>query len=552
MRPVRLWSGLVLVAYVVCHLANHALALVSIDAAEAGRRVHGKIWAGDVGFSLLSLALGAHFVVALVGLLQRGTLRMPAWQWLQHGLGFAIPTFLFAHVALTKIAHLQHGVTASYVVMTRFYFDVDPVGGALMVVFVVVAWTHGCVGLHYWLRIRAWYARARAALMVGAVLLPTFALLGIWSTWREILAVKDDPARWAALAHGWVFHPADAPAFANEVGTSAFLSVVASLLVVGVVRGVRAFAARRAGAFTVTYDSGQRVPALPGTTILEASRKAGVPHAAVCGGRGRCSTCRVRVGSSSTCLVAPSADELRVLERVGAPPNVRLACQARPVADVLVSPLVPSTLQADRALHPPPMEGQEKEIAILFADLRGFTKLSERKLPFDLVYILNRYCAAMGEAVAEAGGQVDKFIGDGVMALFGVDDGPDEGCRRAVAAARSMAQRMVDLNAVLAHDLKEPLRIGIGIHVGHAIVGEIGWGTARSMTAIGDAVNTASRLESATKDLGVQLLLSADVARRAGVDGAAHTRHEIEVRGRDEKLLVVAVANARDLAQTPR
>src|SRR6185436_18045659 len=98
--------------------------------------------------------------------------------------------------------------------------------------------------------------------------------------------------------------------------------------------------------------------------------------------------------------------------------------------------------------------------------LRSFTQLSEKKLPYDLVFLLNRYFAETGHAVETAGGRIDKFIGDGVMALFGLDSGVEAGCREALAAAKAMSERMVSLNHALAHDVPEPLKIGIGVHTG--------------------------------------------------------------------------------------
>jgi len=299
----------------------------------------------------------------------------------------------------------------------------------------------------------------------------------------------------------------------------------------------------------LTYPDGKRISVVLGTTILEASRGAGIPHASVCGGRGRCSTCRVRIaGGGLEALTAPSEEESRVLGRIGASPNVRLACQTRPSADLEVTPLLPPA-PAMREVGPKPgyLQGEEREIAILFADLRDFTSLSEDKLPFDVVFILNRYFAAMGLAVEESGGRVDKFIGDGVMALFGVETDRKRGCVDALSAARRMSERLLEINAALKHDLGQPLRIGIGIHTGAVIVGEMGYGRAVSVTAIGDAVNTASRLEAMTKDLGAQLVVSDPVARIAEVDLGAFPLQEIEVRGRARPLEVRVVKNALSL-----
>jgi adenylate cyclase len=290
------------------------------------------------------------------------------------------------------------------------------------------------------------------------------------------------------------------------------------------------------------------VEIVPGVSVLEASRMAGIVHASVCGGRGRCSTCRIRVVGPHEAIPMPAPEEVKVLQRVSAAPDVRLACQLRPGGDLRVTPLLPGTAQArDGFRRPAYLHGVEREITILFADLRAFTRLSESKLPYDLVFLLNRYFTEMGHAVEAAGGRIDKFIGDGVMALFGLDSDVEAGCREALAAARGMSERMQVLNDALVHDIAEPLRIGIGIHTGPAIVGEMGYGTAVSVTAVGDSVNTASRIEGLTKDYACELVVSEAVVRRAGIDLGAAPRHEIEIRGRVERLVVRTLSSARDL-----
>ncbi len=302
----------------------------------------------------------------------------------------------------------------------------------------------------------------------------------------------------------------------------------------------------------VRLDYGERrsVTQPAGLSILEISRVAGIPHASVCGGRGRCSTCRVRISGDDRHRLPPaSPEEAKVLARIGAPANVRLACQLRPPPGhyrvALLLPAAAGPVEAYR--RQPQAHGGERYIAVLFADIRGFTTISEGKLPYDVVFLLNRYFRATGQAVEAAGGRLDKFIGDGVMAIFGLNQEPQVACRQALDAARRMALALADLNEAMSGDLDVPLRIGIGIHAGPAIVGEMGYARAAQITAIGDTVNTASRLESMTKEFAVELVVSQELLDRAGIDLGEAPRHEVEIRGRQGRLSVRAIAKAAEL-----
>ena len=238
-----------------------------------------------------------------------------------------------------------------------------------------------------------------------------------------------------------------------------------------------------------------------------------------------------------------------MLKRVGGAANVRLACQLRPTCGLSVVPLLPATAATlDAFPHVEDFAGQELEVCVLFADLRGFTRFSEHKLPYDIVFFLNRYFESMNRAVDEAGGIANQFTGDGVMALFGVESGPAQGCRDALNAAEAMVDALAKMSVEFAGELEGPLQMGIGIHVGGAVVGKMGRGSATYLTAIGDTVHVASRLQELTKQYQCQLIISQPAATQAGLDVARFPRHEITVRNRTDPIAIYVVGNVDWLA----
>ena len=553
-RRLRLASGLVMLAYVTTHFVNHSLGLISVQAMDRALVEIYKYWASPLGGVLLYGAFATHYCLALWALWLRRSLKMPVAEATQLVLGFSIPFFLTDHVLHTRVADTFYGADVGYyATVLHSYFVTNPLRGVMQLVVLVIAWVHAMIGLWFWLRLKPWYPRWQPILYALALLLPTLAILGFFEGGRQIAALAEDPAWVAQLAQE---HPSATPADAariDEMVVWVRYAFVAALVAVLAARLARSRWQRRRGIVRLTYPSGRVVQIVRGVSVLEASRMAGIPHASVCGGRGRCSTCRIKVDGPQDALLPPAPEEVKVLRRVGAAPDVRLACQLRPQGDLRVTPLLPASAQASAGFRRPGyLHGAEREIAILFADLRSFTQLSEKKLPYDLVFLLNRYFAETGHAVEAAGGRIDKFIGDGVMALFGLDTGVEAGCREALAAARQMSERMEALNRALVHDISEPLRIGIGIHTGPAIVGEMGYGSAVSVTAVGDSVNTASRIEGLTKTYACELVISDAVALRAGIDLGAAPRHEIEIRGRVERLVVRAFVSARDLPVVQR
>jgi len=546
-RRLRLGTGLVLFGYVSTHLLNHAVGLLSLEALEVARRVFVWFWRLPPLTIALYGSLLIHLTLAFVALYRRRSLRMPLSEAAQLLLGLAIPPLLLIHILGTRVAHTVYGLEDLYTYVLLVQWVFAPGYALQQVVVLTIAWVHACIGLHFWLRLRPWYPRFLPYLYSAALLIPVLAMIGFGVAGRTVLIMSQDPAWMRRAAEAIRFPPAAASTEIDRLEgilKLGFFGLIGGTLAA---RLVRDWLNRGKGA-TLTYPDGRAVSLQPGMTVLEASRASGIPHASVCGGRGRCSTCRVRLGRGAESLPPPTAEEQKVLDRVSAPPKVRLACQIRPAKDLEVSPLLPPTASPKEALRRPSyVAGMEKEIVILFADLRGFTRLSEHKLPFDVVFLLNRYFTEMGRAIEDAGGRVDKFIGDGIMALFGIDTTPEAGARTALIAAKRMGENLAALNRALSADLSEPLRIGLGIHLGQTIVGEMGYARAVGVTAIGDAVNTASRLESLTKEFKAELVVSEAVERASGADLTRFDRHEIEIRGRTTSLPVRVVPHLADL-----
>ncbi|MBS0517557.1 MAG: adenylate/guanylate cyclase domain-containing protein [Proteobacteria bacterium] len=547
---LRLWSGYVLLFYVTTHLLNHALGLISLRVLEDGRHWFVLIWHSLPGQIVLYSALLLHLTLAFWALLRRRTLRLSPWEWTQFVLGMSIIPFGTLHVVGTRIAHDYFGVETGYPWVLGSLVTGTWLGVVRQFGLVLVVWIHACIGIHFAWRLRPWYATWLPLFYAVALLVPAAGLGGAAIALRDFADLARQPGFLDNVFD--VVHAPNSEDIAALYALSDDLVAIAAALLVASfgARPLRDLWERRAGVVQLTYGENRTVSAPTGLSILEMSRFGGIPHASVCGGRGRCSTCRVRIGGPDRALLPPpSPEEQKVLARIGAPENVRLACQLRPPPGrYRVTPLLPASSGPVEAYRRQPQaHGGERFVAILFADIRGFTSISEGRLPYDVVFLLNRYFRATGQAVQAAGGRLDKFIGDGVMAIFGLNTDPQTACRQALDAAQRMSAALDDLNEALSGDLDQPLRIGIGLHAGPAIVGEMGFERVSSLTAIGDTVNTASRLETLTKEFGVELVVSQDLLDRAGVQLPTAPDHEVEIRGRQSRLTVRAVARAIDL-----
>ena len=548
-RQVRIACGLVMFSYLLSHFTNHALGNFSYETMQAALWYHIWWWRIPIVNLAFYSAAATHFALGLWALYQRRQFRYTVAEITQLVLGLSIPLMLVIHFSGVRLAGTLFGrAPPNYATPLFGYLNTRTYMIWVQFALLTVVWTHACIGLYFWLRLKPLFKWASPLLLALAVLLPPLAMLGAYHGAREVTRLASQP-QWRAA--NVIPIP---PAQRNVLDDFAFIyfpiGYIAVLGLVFVARGVRVLNERRHGTITLSYPDRQvRVP--KGLSVLEASLRHKVPHASVCGGRARCSTCRIRVVSDRSALPRPSGREAFVLARVGASadPAIRLACQLRPEADIAFIPVLPPFVGADFVRGRGRINiGEERHIVSMFVDMRGSTKFGEARLPFDVIFLVNRFLGAASQAVVKAGGQPNQFVGDGLLALFGIDCDPATACRQAIQAAAMVAANVEHLNYQFATDLREPLQFGIGIHCGDVIVGDIGHRERTVFTALGDAVNVAARLQEMTKELGCKVVVSEDVFRTAGISADALPRLDVAIRGRDEPIAVRTATDPTVLA----
>jgi adenylate cyclase len=548
LRQVRLVSGVILFAYLVSHFLNHALGNISLEALAAGVAIHVAFWQFLPVTILFYGACVVHTALGIWALYERRQFRWKAIEPLQLALGLSIPMLIIAHVIGIRLGQTLYGHERLYPQILFLYWIWAPWRIPMMLAVMTVAWVHGCIGLYLWLRMRAFFKRAAPFLLAAAVLVPTLSMLGFYQSGRMVIDL--DSEEWRAETQSPRQIGTREEAQTLERITDFFLFGYFGLIGIALLaRGARAINERRRGMINLSYGNGRTVRVPRGLSVLEASLRNNVPHASVCGGRARCSTCRIRIIGDCHDLPKPSQREAFVLGRVGASdPSIRLACQLRPPSDLSFFQLFLPHTSADGHDSHPTRIGEERYLVSLFVDMRGSTQLAEKRLPFDTVFIVNRFLGAVSQAVLESGGMPNQFVGDGMLALFGLSTSKREACRQALRAAALIAANVEALNKFLEHDLREPIRFGIGINGGEVIVGDIGYRDHMVFTALGDPVNVAARLQDMTKSLACELVVSDEVRETAGLPEDALPAQEVAIRGRNEPMLVRTVSEVRTLS----
>lgn len=500
---VRLWAALVMAFYTVASMLFYSLGLIGAEVMESYSDLIQVVW--DT-YPVFYVAIAVHVALGLWKLFWRNTLKMPLWEAAQIGLGLCLPFFLLPHLMVTTALKYVFGSEENYVDLVLLTFPT--VAWRYVVVALIIA-AHAHIGAHVVLRMRPWYPRIRWLLVVVLLIIPLSAAGGYLRGGTDLYAQLQD----GVMSHNDLPHP---PPAAQEhwlrdfdtANTVAFLTLYA-LLFAG--RELRLRLRARHSRLEVRYRSGAVVRVAPHTTLLEASRLGGVPLASICGGRGRCTTCRVRVDTGADHLSRMGQREAFALRQIGAPAGVRLACQAECLeGPISLSPLVdPATPSSVARGETPDSVGREVRVAVLVVQIEGFDTATEERLPYDTVSTLNLYFADLGRAVTEQGGTIDKFLGDGLVAYFGVDQDERRACRSALLALLVMAERL---------QLPPPLRIVAGLHFGPVLLGSVGFQERQELTIRGETVTTADRLQRLNAKLGSQLVVSTQVAASGGFD----------------------------------
>ena len=523
-QQVRLWSGLILLGFCLTHFLGHALGNISYASMNWSQSIRWAIWQSTLGTAALYGALIIHGILALTKTLSRRTFKLPWSEWVQLSLGLAIPYFLISHIMFTRVGEEALNVSATYRhVISSMWTDAI----ISQTVLLLIVWVHAMIGLHIWLRHRKWYRVAAPWLLVLAVAVPVLATTG-WTNAAKELALRD------RIKTNYKEGQQETLTLWTDRARIAGFTILGFVVLYPVSLSIYR---RYKASLAITYLGDKAVRAAPGPTLLEISRENGIPHVSICGGRARCSTCRVRIIKGLETLEPASASEKAVLAHVKAGEDVRLACQLRPHQNLTVSRLVRPQVEET------PAEGDEdtyrwgveQPVIVMFTDLRGFTRFSEKRLPYDVVFVLNAYLESSARTIEQNHGRVDKFMGDGIMALFGVGRTFDEASRDALSAAVALQEGIDHLNEELTQHIDDPLRLAIAVHGGPAILGRIGDSRGDGpLTALGDTVNTASRLEGVVKQKNARIVASDAVMQGAQVDIASvGEADKVEIRGRE-------------------
>lgn len=539
MTRLRTVSGLILFTFAFFHFFNIGMGLVSTEAMESMQYARSIVTSNTTGRLVLLWAIFTHMGIAIWSVATRRHLHFNLTSGLQLALGLLIPLQLIPHVIHTSLGSEIYNVSGNMPFFLLRLWNTPELWQQSALLLVV--WVHSCIGLHMWLRHIPIWQKSVPYLIGLSVLIPGFAFVGLITAGRTIADLYYNQG-YAEMIHATFHWPSRAENYAlqqiSQVLERGFMALLlVALCVFGIRRQIRLRRSVR-----INFTDGPEITAEICHTLLEMSQQANIPHTSLCGGKGRCTTCRVVITDGAQTLPDPSPAEARALKAVGASPETRLACQIRPTAPLTVTRIYHDKDQPrGRGVN-----GQEKPLAVMFLDIRGFTARTTDLLPYDVVFLLNRFFDAIVPQITNAGGTVDKYMGDGLLAVFETGGKQSSG-RDALKAAHGIGQALDTFNEQLLKEGENPIRIGIGLHLGMVVLGEIGVASHAPRTLIGATVNAASRLEARTKDLGVEALISRDLIETAGFSLSPACYTSQDLRGVDHPIDALSAQKAGDL-----
>jgi adenylate cyclase len=496
-------------------LRTNALGLISLDVAEAGLRVAVIIWHSVALTVVLYGAAAMHVVLAIFAIYERRTFK-PAIELLRIALGLWLPVMLIGHAITTRLEFELIGSPATYARIISKLWASN--GEWQHMGLLAPGWVHGCLGLHLVFARWPLWSRFRFALFAAALLLPVLSALGFLEMGREL-------ARESRVSGSSLFAEAKMPSQLARAGATPEAVVTMTRWRGGLLWGYVgiigcAFGARaarnlvergRRDLMTVSYpDRLVRVPR--GWSVLEASRAFHISHASSCGGRARCSTCRIRITAGAEFCPPPNADERRTLEHIKAEPNVRLACQLRPSSDICFIPLI----RADRPIYRQtiPLFDADREIVLLFCDFTNRFVLEREHMAHDVLFVFTRYAESICGAIRDAGGTISYVAHDSICGIFGLTSSLTRASRQALAAANDIDQALHELNAGLDQRWGCKANMVVSIHAGHATLSHIGQGT-ETIVAAGKALEITHELRKAAARMRKSFAISSAVLTAA-------------------------------------
>ena len=515
-RDLRLASGLVLFTYVTLHLSCHALGLISLDVAERALRLTVLLWHSVPGTLVLYGAAAIHVSLALLAVYERRTLRMPPLQALRIALGLTMPIALIGHFIATRYASERFALPAEY---SRVVAGLWASGASgLSLGLLAPGWVHGCLGLRFAFGHRRTWQRIKPVLFAVALLLPVLAGVGFVTMARALEAQQASgrqPAPQADLRQSASLHGAREGALLVYIGLVVFI---------GVGRSWRSVAERRNRSVVWIAYPDRTVSVPRGWTVLEASRSFGIPHEALCGGRARCTTCRVRIVDGASHCPSPADDERRALDRITvSSPDIRLACQLRPTGDIAVEPLV-SVVRPDRRTSPQPLRAKDHQAALLLVDIRIETrKPAPSTAAHDAIHALDR-CSRVVTATARAmGADLQKQSASSWLLVFRAAGSLADATDRALAAAERIDAAAERLSAALADELGLAMRAALVLHAGRIAVGSIG---VETIAVAGQPVEDIEVLRATLPPSRASFTMSHVAAEALGIEETNHSPDE--------------------------